>query len=204
MVGAYSALDYASEMTWIRSVVATVAGAFGVIHLTSYVTDSRSSLSIPDSRKPPLYRRMRSLADPDRSLPTVIGGTVLLATGVSLLETPCTAGLPLLWTDMLVDRNVSTSAAVLLFSVYLGVFLIDELALFAVAVLTLRATKLQERHGRALHLISGSLMTVLAATMIFSPESLESISGTLVVFGAAGLLATLVWAIRSAATPHPA
>jgi glutaredoxin len=198
MIGAYSALDYASEMTWIRSIVAAVAGTFGLIQLRSYLTDSRSPLSISEERKPSLYRRMRTLADPDRSLPAVIGGTVVLAAGVSLLETPCTAGLPLLWTDMLADRNVSTGAAILLFSVYLAVFLLDELALFLVVVLTLQATKLQEHHGRALHLIGGSLMTTLAATMLLAPEYLESVGGTFVVLGAAGLLAALLWAIRGA------
>lgn len=197
MVGAYSALDYASEMTWIRAVVAAVAGSFGVIQLRSYLTDSRSPLSIPDARKPSMYRRMRSLADPNRSLPAVIGGTVVLATGVSLLETPCTAGLPLLWTDMLADRDVSTAGAVLLFSVYLAVFLLDELVLFFIAVLTLQATRLQEHHGRALHLIGGSLMTTLAATMLLAPEYLESVTGTFAVLGAAGVLAAALWAVRS-------
>lgn len=203
MIGAYSALDYASEMTWIRSIVAAVAGTFGLIHLKSYVTNAKNVLSISESHKPSLYRRMRSLADPDRSLPTVVGGTIVLATGVSLLETPCTAGLPLLWTDMLADRAVSTAGAVLLFSVYLGVFLLDELALFAVAVITLRATKLQERHGRALHLISGSLMITLAATMLIVPEYLESITGTLSVIGAAGVVGAIVAAVRFAVSPHP-
>ena len=184
-------------MAWIRAVVAAVAGSFGVIQLRSYLTDSRSPLSIPDARKPSMYRRMRSLADPNRSLPAVIGGTVVLATGVSLLETPCTAGLPLLWTDMLADRDVSTAGAVLLFSVYLAVFLLDELVLFFIAVLTLQATRLQEHHGRALHLIGGSLMTTLAATMLLAPEYLESVTGTFAVLGAAGVLAAALWAVRS-------
>ena len=189
MIGAYSALDYASEMSWIRAVVALVAGGFGLVHLRAYLTERPSALSIPQARKPAMYRRMRSLADPERSLSAVLGGTVVLAAGVSLLETPCSAGLPLLWTDMLAAQDVSTAAAVLLFSVYLGVFLVDELALFLVAVLTLRATKLQERHGRVLHLVGGSLMATLAGTMLLAPEHLETVTGTLVVLGVAAILA---------------
>ncbi len=189
MVGAYSALDYASEMSWIRAVVAVVAGGFGVVQLRAYLTGRRSTLSIPEARKPMLFRRMRSLADPDRSLPAVLGGTVVLAAGVSLLETPCSAGLPLLWTDMLAAQDVSTGGAVLLFSLYLSVFLVDELALFLIAVLTLRASKLQERHGQRLHLIGGSLMVALAATMVLAPGYLETISGTLAVLASAGILA---------------
>lgn len=196
MIGAYSALDYAGGMTWIRAIIAAVAGGFGLVHLGSYLTGKRSALSIPESRKPSMYRRMRSLADPDRSLRAVVGGTVILAIGVSLLETPCTAGLPLLWADMLAERNISAGGTALLFSVYLGVFLLDELVLFTLAVVTLRATKLQESHGRLLHLVSGSLMTTLAAAMIFDPHRLETVSGTLLVFAASIVLAALLAAIR--------
>ena len=186
MLGAYSALDYAGEARWIRLVVAAVAGVFGALHLKEYVTPAGPSLRISATRKPGLYRRMRSLAAADRSLPAVLGGTVVLAVGVSLLETPCTAGLPLLWTDMLAERDVPAAGAAFLFTLYLAVFLLDELALFAVAVITLRATKMQERHGRVLQLASGTLMLTLAGAMVFTPRALESLPGTLAVFAAAG------------------
>ncbi len=192
MVGAYSALDYAGEARWIRVAVALVAGTFGVLHLKEYVTARGPSVSIPAERKPGLYRRMRALADVDRSLPTVLGGTVLLAAGVSLLETPCTAGLPLLWTDLLAAQDVSSAGAALLFALYLGVFLLDELVIFAAAVVTLRATKLQEQHGRVLQLASGTLMVTLAAAMVAAPRALESIAGTVAVFGGAAAVVVVV------------
>lgn len=206
MVGAYSVLDYASDLGWIRAAVAVIAGGFGVLHLKEYVTHRGPSVTIPDSRKPGLYQRMRGLARADRSLPAVIGGTAVLAVGVSLVETPCTAGLPLLWTDMLAARDVSAAGAVLLFAIYLSVFLLDELAIFGAAVVTLRAAKLQERHGRALQLVSGTLMLALALTMLFRPDLLESLSGTVFVFGGAAVVAAVVLVterFRRHPSPHP-
>ena len=192
MVGAYSALDYAGEVSWIRFVVALVAGTFGALHLKEYFTHTGVSLTIADQRKPGLYRQMRALARPERSLPAVLAGTVVLAAGVSLAETPCTAGLPLLWTNLLSARDVTTSGAIVLFALYLAVFLLDELIVFGIAVVTLRATKLQERHGQLLQLASGVLMVSLAVTMLFVPELLETVSGTLLVFGAAAGLVGVV------------
>ncbi len=204
IVGAYSALDYVDEATWIRLVIAAVAGVFGLIHLGDYFRTGGPSLSIPDSHKPGLYRRMRALAQSERSLPAVLAGTATLAVGVSLLETPCSAGLPLLWTDLLASNDVSAGGAVALFSLYLAIFLFDELVLFGAAVVTMRATKLQEHHGRVLKLVSGVLMVVLAATMLLAPEQLESLTGTLVVFGGAGLAVAAIIAldrVRSGHTP---
>lgn len=196
MVGAYSALDYAGEAVWLRVAVAVVAATFGVLHLKEHVTGRGPSLTIPEHRKPGMYRRMRSLATPERSLPTVLAGTATLAVGVSLVETPCTAGLPLLWTDLLAARDVPATGAVALFLLYLSAFLLDELVVFTLAVVTLRATKLQERHGRVLQLISGTLMLALALTMLAAPQLLESIGGTALVFAAAALFAAVVLAVE--------
>lgn len=202
MLGAYSALDYAGEARWIRLGVAAVAGALGVLHLKEYVTPAGPSLTISADRKPGLYRRMRGLAAADRSLPAVLGGTVALAVGVSLLETPCTAGLPLLWTDMLAARDVPAAGAAFLFALYLTVFLLDELALFAAAVVTLRATKMQERHGRVLQLASGTLMLTLAGAMVLTPRALESLSGTLAVFAVAAGVVGAALGVEWARSTH--
>ena len=152
-------------------------------------------MTISDEHKPKMYQRMRGLARADRSLPAALGGTALLAVGVSVVETPCTAGLPLLWTDLLAQRDVATGGAVLLFMLYIGVFLLDEVILFGAAVVTLRATRMQERHGRVLQLVSGTLMLTLASVMLFAPSLLETISGTIVVFATAAAVAGMVYVV---------
>jgi len=185
MLGAYSTLSVVGRSGWVRTAVAIVAGVFGVLHLKEYWTAKGPSVTITAGAKPGLYRRMRGLADTDRSLAATLGGTVVLATGVSLLETPCTAGLPLLWTDLLADRGVPPTGAAVLFALYLAVFLLDELAVFGAVVVTMRAAKMQERHGQLLQLAGGVLMLTLAATMVLAPRLMESIAGMLSVFGAA-------------------
>ena len=74
-------------------------------------------------------------------------------------------------------------------------FLLDEVILFGAAVVTLRATRLQERHGRVLQLVSGTLMLTLASVMLFAPSLLETISGTIVVFAAAAAVAGTVFVV---------
>lgn len=194
MIGAYSALSVMGQRTWIRIGVALVAGTFGVLHIKEHWTTRGPSITIGAEHKPGLFAKMRRLADMDRSLPATLGGTAVLAVGVSLLETPCTAGLPLLWTNLIADRGVPISGAVTLFLLYLLIFLIDELVIFGAAVLTLRAAKMQEHHGQALQLIGGTLMLTLATAMIAAPAALETIGGTAIVFGIAGGVTVIVLA----------
>jgi cytochrome c biogenesis protein CcdA/glutaredoxin len=197
MIGAYSALSVIGQRTWIRIGVALVAGVFGVLHIKEHWTTKGPSVTIGSEHKPGLFAKMRRLADMDRSLPATLGGTAVLAVGVSLLETPCTAGLPLLWTNLIADRGVPTSGAVALFLLYLLIFLIDELVIFGAAVFTLRAAKMQEHHGQALQLIGGVLMLTLATAMVFAPGALESIGGTAIVFGVAGGVTAVVLVVEA-------
>jgi glutaredoxin len=202
IVGMYSALDYAGQLGWIRAGVALVALAFGVLQLKDGLAPGVGpSLSISPSRRPGIYRAMRGVARPDRGLTATLAGTAALAVGVSLLETPCTAGLPLLWTSMLADQAVPTATAVALFGVYMTVFLIDELILFGVAVITMRAHHLQPGEGRALKIVSGSLLVTLGVVMLIAPEAMAGLGSSLLVFSAAGLLALVVWAVARARLP---
>lgn len=90
---------------------------------------------------------------------------------------------------------METAAAAGLFGLYMAVFLLDELVVFGVAVAAMRITKLEERHGRVLKLISGMLMVVLAAVLVVAPELMQSVSGAALTFGLAALAVTVVLVI---------
>ena len=195
IVGMYGALDYAGGLGWIRMGVAAIALVLGALQLKDGLgVRGGPSLSMPAQRRPQVIRRMRAVARPDRGVAATLAGTAALAVGVSLLETPCSAGLPLLWTSMLADQGVSTAAAVALFGVYMLVFLIDELILFGAAVITMRARRLQADEGRALKILSGSLLVTLGVVMLVAPEAMATLSTSLLVFAAAGILGTVLWA----------
>lgn len=209
LLGLYSAASYLSGMEWLRLVVALVAGTFGVLQLKDGLGIRHGpTLSISAARRPGLYARMRTIASPQGAFAATLAGTVALAVAVSLLETPCTAGLPLLWTTMLAEQGVGTLQAAGLFAVYLSVFLLDELVVFTIAVVTLRSTRLQERHGRALKLVAGSVLMSLAAAMLVWPTALATLGGTLAVFTGALVLAFVLyvassgrWSASSSASP---
>ncbi len=205
IAGLYSVLSYVAYVDWIRVAVALVALAFGLVSLKDYWWfGSGPSLGIAARHKPGLYRKMRRIAVADRPLPQVLGGTALLAVGVSLIETPCTAGFPLMWSNLLADAGVQMGTAVALFAVYMAVFLIDELAVLGAAVVAMRVTKLQERRGRVLRLVGGMVMVSLAGVIVVRPALMESVTGAVVVFAVAALLAAVVYVVDRRRTQEPA
>jgi cytochrome c biogenesis protein CcdA/glutaredoxin len=192
MAGIYSAMGVVAHLGAVQLVVAVLAGVFGVVGIKDYFAYKVGvSFTIPDSSKPGLYRRMRAAAGHQQLLPA-LAATAGLAVGVSLLETPCTAGFPVLWTGLLDANGVHAAGAALLFGLYMVPFLLDELVVFTVAVVTLRATKLQERHGRLLKLVGGTMMLALAVTVLVDASAMSDPLTALGVFGAALAAAAVV------------
>jgi thiol-disulfide isomerase/thioredoxin len=186
MVGLFGVMGIVGYLFWIQALVAAVVLVFALIAIKDYFWVGRGiSLSIPERHKPRIYAGSRSLLDPTRPLSAVLAATVVLAAGVALVELPCTAGLPLLWSSLMAQHAVAAFEFGLLLGLYLAVYLLDEAVLFGGVLLTMRATRMQEHHGRVLKLVAGCLMLVLAATMLLAPTALNSLSGTLAVFVAA-------------------
>lgn len=192
MAGIYSALTVATHLSVVQGVVAVVAGVVGVVSVKDYVAFKKGlSFTIPDSAKPGLYRRMRAAAGHDRLGPALLA-TAALGVAVSLLETPCTAGFPVLWTGLLQQAGVPPAEVAGLFVAYMVPFLLDEILVVAVAVGTMRALHLQEHHGQVLKLFAGVTMLALASVIVIAPEVMERPLQALAVFAAAGALTVVV------------
>lgn len=180
----------------VRIVVAVLAAVFAAINIKDFFWyKAVVSLSIPEASKPGIYDRMRRVLASAQSLPALVTSTVILAAGVSFVELACTAGFPVLWTNIVAGRGVSAVEFGLLLGLYMLVYQIDELIIFAVAVATMRVTKLQERQGRMLKLLSGMLMFSLAIVMLVQPSLLNDVRTSLIVFAAAAGATLLVLAV---------
>lgn len=192
ILGIYSALGLVSQLGVVQLVVALVAGALGILSVKDYFAFKEGvSMTISDSAKPGLYQRMRAAAS-HRSLLPALGATVVLAIGVSFIEIPCTAGFPLLWAGMLEANGVGFVEGLGLLALFMIPYLLDELLVFGIAVLTMRSLKMQERHGRLLKLVAGTMMIALALTMLVAPQAMSRPLMALVIFAAALGAAALI------------
>jgi hypothetical protein len=193
VAGLYSAVAAVGLATWVHPLVAATAIVFGAVNVKEYFWfRAGPSLSIPERFKPGIYRRIRGLMAPGRTGAPLVGGAAAMAFGVTLIELPCTAGLPVLWTRLVAAEQVGAGGFGALLGLYLLMYALDELVLLGAVVVTLRATRLQETQGRVLKLVGGTVMLGLGAVLLVRPEVMASTGGALTVFGASGALAAAV------------
>jgi glutaredoxin len=157
----------------VQVVLGLVALTAATIHVKDFFAFHRGvTLSIPESAKPGLYARARRVIQA-RSTLLALGGAAALAVVVNLVELLCTAGLPALFTQVLVARQLSTPAYYAYLGLYDLAYMFDDALMLTIAVVTLGRRKLQEREGRWLKLVSGLVMAALGLVLLLRPEWLS-------------------------------
>ena len=99
-----------------------------------------------------------------------IFGIIALAISVNLVELACSAGLPLIFTQILALNDLSTFEYVIYMLIYILFFLIDDIVVFVIAMLTLNIKGISSKYGKYSHLIGGIIMILIGILMIFKPE----------------------------------
>ena len=150
-------------------VLGAIALVAGLIHVKDYFAFGRGvSLSIPAAAKPGIYQRMRRLLR-EQSLAVAIAGAVVLAVLVQLVELLCTSGLPALYTRILTLRHLDPWSYYGYLLLYNVMYMIDDVVLLAIGVVTLSQERMQEKEGRRLKLLSGAVMLLLGVYLVIGP-----------------------------------
>lgn len=201
IAGLFSVMAWAFALPWVRWAVALFALGFGLVSIKDYFWHGRGiSFSIPEGQKPGIYARIRRLRQEDFGTPALIAATIGMAAGIALVELPCTAGFPVIWSGILADRGLSAGAGFwALLALYVLIYLGVELVIFAVAVTGMSLGRMGERHGRALKLIGGVVMVALAGALALRPALMEDLGGSLLLFGGALALAFAVLVLHGRA-----
>ncbi|MFW5962030.1 MAG: thioredoxin [bacterium] len=193
ILGVFNILTLSQHIFTIRVAIALFAIFFALINIKDYFYFKKGlSFTIPDKFKPTIFKKMRKITNVKKSNISLIVSTFIMALGVTLMELPCTAGFPVQWSNIIIAQDVTKLMFYSLFALYLLIYFLDELFIFITATITLNISKTTEKQGRKLKLIGGMIMLFLGLTLIFNYEIMNSITGTLKIFGAATILSWII------------
>jgi glutaredoxin len=161
-------LSRVSEM--VLGVIAMLAG---MINMKDFWMFRRGvSLGIPESVKPTIYAKIRSILQAE-NLRAALFGAVVLAVLVQVVEFLCTAGFPALYTRILTLRHLEGWTYYAYLVLYNIAYMLDDVIVLTIGVVTLSQRRLKEREGRWLKLIGGAVMVGLGIALIIKPEWLS-------------------------------
>lgn len=161
---------FLGALVWVRVVVGLVALGSGAYYLHAYATDAAGQCRVTDlSQRQRIMTALRASASEKHFL-AAIAGIVVLAAAVNLIELLCSAGIPAIFTELLSMNKLPVWQYYAYLLLYVGVFMLDDLAIFATAMLTLHATRMTNQYLRYSHLIGGVGMLLIGGLLLFAPQ----------------------------------
>jgi glutaredoxin len=153
----------------IQLLLGAVALVIGAVNLRDAGRPGeRFTLAIPESAKPGIYARMRSVMQNQGLAPALLG-VALLALMVNLIELLCTAGLPALYTAVLSQQALPAWGRYSYLGLYILGYVFDDALMVGAAVWALGNRRLSESTGRRLKLLSGVVMLSLGLLLLLRP-----------------------------------
>ncbi|REJ72841.1 MAG: hypothetical protein DWQ34_28440 [Planctomycetota bacterium] len=160
----------------LHATLGVIALVIGSIHVKDFFAFKKGvSLSIPESAKAGIAARVRAIVMAENLMGAIIGA-MTLAVLINLIELMCTAGLPALYAEVLASRDIEGWGKYGYLLLYNLAYMFDDALMVAIVVTTLDKTRLQEKQGRWLKLLSGVFVLALGLIMLINPDLLNYLS----------------------------
>ena len=160
-----------TTVIWVRNIIAVVALIGAIINIRSYIKSRKDTGCevVDDKKRKNIFKKIRKFTS-EKSFILAMLGVIGLAISVNLIELACSAGLPLVFTELLALNDVSSTMKFVYTLVYILFFLIDDLIVFFIAMFTMKITGISSKYNKYSHLLGGIIMFVIGILLIFKPE----------------------------------
>lgn len=166
---------FISKIAFIRLLIAVIALVVGLINVYKYIDSLKKKdegCDVVDKKdRKKIMEKIISITHEKKFIIALLGIMVLAAL-VNIIELMCSIGIPLLFTQILAMNNLSTFSYMIYMFIYIFFFLIDDIVIFVISMVTLKVTGLSTKYTKYSHLVGGIIMLIIGLLLIIKPELL--------------------------------
>lgn len=159
-------------LKWIKILLAVFILIAGILNLKKYIQMRKedAGCTIVDSKKrKKLVQKMKKIIE-SKSFILALVGICLLAISVNLIELACSLGFPVIFTEILALNNITGISRIMYLVLYILFYMIDDIFVFTVSMITLQATGITNKYNKLCTLISSIIMIIIAILLILKPD----------------------------------
>ena len=159
------------KVNFVRILIGIIALVGAIFNLVGYFRHRKDNGCdvIDDKKRNRIFERIKKFTH-EKNFFLAILGVILLAVSVNIVELACSAGLPVMFTQILSMNNLTITQEILYIALYMLFFLIDDLVIFFIAVRTMQITGVSTKYGKISKLVGGILLLLIGILLIFKPE----------------------------------
>jgi len=166
---------FISKIAFIRLLIAVIALVVGLINVYKYIDSLKKKdegCDVVDKKdRKKIMEKIISITHEKKFIIAFLG-IMVLAASVNIIELMCSIGIPLLFTQILAMNNLSTFSYMIYMFIYIFFFLIDDIVIFVISMVTLKVTGLSTKYTKYSHLVGGIIMLIIGLLLIIKPELL--------------------------------
>lgn len=161
-----------TKVSWFKILIAIIALIGAFINLKSFYKSIKtgSGCEVVDKNKRKNIMTKIKKITTEKSFILALFGVMILAASVNVIELACSAGIPVLFTNVLALNDLTKFQTTLYVYLYILFFLIDDIIVFIIAMLTLNIKAISTRYTKYSHLIGGIIMLIIGLLMLFKPS----------------------------------
>ena len=163
-----------NKVIFVRILIAAVAIIVGFFNLKKYIESRKKDDGcdvVDNKNRKKIMERIISITK-EKSFILALLGIIVLAASVNLIEMMCSIGLPLIFTQILSMNSLSAGSYALYMFLYILFFLIDDIIVFAIAMITLKVTGISTKYSKYAHLVAGIIIIIIGLLMLIKPSIL--------------------------------
>ncbi len=171
MLGIHFVLSIAT-IQWMKIMIALFILVAGILNFRKYlkIRDEEAGCTVVDSKKrKKLITKIKKIMDSKTFLLSMIG-IITLAVSVNLIELACSLGFPLIFTEILAINHVTGFVKILYLLLYIIFYMIDDMVVFAISMITVEATGITNKYNKLCTLISAIIMIAIGLLLLFKPS----------------------------------
>ena len=165
---------FINQIIYVRILIAAVAIVVGFFNIKKYIEarnkDDGCDVVDSQSRKK-IMNKVMDVTKESKFILAILG-IMVLAASVNLIEMMCSIGLPLIFTQILSFNNLSTGSYVLYMFLYILFFLIDDIVIFVIAMVTFKVTGISTKYSKYAHLVAGIITILIGLLLLINPSIL--------------------------------
>lgn len=162
------------QISYVRLLIAIFAIAAGLWNLNKF----RKSLKEDDGcevvskeKRIKIFDQVKKIST-EKTLILSMLGVIALAISVNVVELACSAGLPLIFTQILAVNSLSPLEYSIYILIYILFFLIDDIIIFIIAIKTFETVGMSNKYSKLSTLIGGAIMLIIGILLIIAPNLL--------------------------------
>ncbi|HOD12537.1 MAG TPA: hypothetical protein PKO44_05545 [Candidatus Omnitrophota bacterium] len=166
--------QYISFISPLRIGIGVLSLVAGVINCKDFLFFKKGiSLTIPDAQRGPLMKKVYAMKHliQQGSYPVLILSSIALAVLSSLVEIPCTAGFPIIYTGILSGKALDNTASYYLYLAFYNLlYVFPLLAIVSIFIVSFKGQPISQRQMEILKFIGGLIMILLGVVLLVNPS----------------------------------